>query len=379
MNSIKGETHMKGFKNSYIYVEGEGIVKTSITIDNGRIISIGDNESDDAIQLDDNHILVPGFIDQHIHGCHGHDVMEASKEALQEMANELLQEGVTFFCPTTMSMSIEDIKAALRNVTEVKQSQNKGAEIIGIHLEGPFLNRKYHGAQAMTNIIEGDEEVFSNFIKISGNEIRMMTFAYEQNGKVMLPMMKEHDITPSLGHSDATAKQALEAFEDGVHCVTHCYNAMRGIHHRDIGVVGAAFLKEEVMCELIADLKHVSEEAIRLLFKVKGPDKIILVSDSMEAKYLPEGEYSLGGQKVIVKDGAARLEDGTLAGSVLRLDQALKNIHKIIPELSLTQLIDLVTKNPAKNLQINDIGSIALNKKARFTVIDRDLNVICTY
>ncbi|MFA6852064.1 MAG: N-acetylglucosamine-6-phosphate deacetylase [Bacilli bacterium] len=370
---------MKGFKNSYIYVEGEGIVKTSITIDNGRIISIGDNESDDAIQLDDNHILVPGFIDQHIHGCHGHDVMEASKEALQEMANELLQEGVTFFCPTTMSMSIEDIKAALRNVTKVKQSQNKGAEIIGIHLEGPFLNRKYHGAQAMTNIIEGDEEVLSNFIKISGNEIRMMTFAYEQNGKVMLPMMQEHDITPSLGHSDATAKQALEAFEDGVHCVTHCYNAMRGIHHRDIGVVGAAFLKEEVMCELIADLKHVSEEAIRLLFKVKGPDKIILVSDSMEAKYLPEGEYSLGGQKVIVKDGAARLEDGTLAGSVLRLDQALKNIHKIIPELSLTQLIDLVTKNPAKNLQINDIGSIALNKKARFTVIDRDLNVICTY
>lgn len=370
---------MKGFKNSYIYVAGQGIIKTSISIENGRIVSIGENVSAEAIQLDENHILVPGFIDEHIHGCHGHDVMEANPDALREMADKLTQEGVTFFCPTTMSMPIEDIHQALKNVYEVKHKPYLGAEIVGIHLEGPFLSKKYHGAQAQTNIIDGNEELLGSFIKTSGDDIAMLTFAYEQNGKVMLPMMKEHHITPSLGHTDATVNVALEAFDSGVRCVTHCYNAMRGIHHRDVGVVGAALLNDDVMCELIADLKHVSPEAIRLLFKVKGPEKIILVSDSMEAKYLPEGEYALGGQKVIVKDSAARLEDGTLAGSVLRLDQALKNIHELLPNLTLTQLIDLVTKNPAKNLRIDDIGSISVNCRARFTVIDRDLNVVRTY
>ena len=370
---------MNGFKNSYIYVEGQGIAKTSLSISDGRIVSIGNNDSDEAIVLDENHILVPGFIDQHIHGCHGHDVMEASETALIDMAEHLLQEGVTYFCPTTMSMSLEDIQNALQTIVKVKKKQRQGAEIIGVHLEGPFLSKKFHGAQASKFILDGSEEILNNLIKIAGENIRLLTFAYEQNGKVMLPLMKEHHITPSLGHSDATAQVALEAFEQGVTCVTHCYNAMRGIHHRDIGVVGAALLKDEVMCELIVDLKHVSEEAIRLLFKVKGPEKIILVSDSMEAKYLPEGEYALGGQRVIVKESAARLEDGTLAGSVLRLDDALQNIHQLLPDLSLTQVIDLVTKNPAKNLRIDDIGSIAVNKKARFTVIDRQLNVIRTY
>lgn len=370
---------MKGFKNSYIYIEGQGIIQTSLSFKHGRITAIGGDVDAEAIELAENHILVPGFIDQHIHGCHGHDVMEASEEALIDMANQLLQEGVTYFCPTTMSMSLDDIVASLKTIQRVKEYQTSGAEIIGVHLEGPFLSTKFHGAQASKYLIDGDETILERLIQAAQDDIRILTFAYEQNGLAMLPLMKKHDITPSLGHSDASGTLALEAFDHGVTCVTHCYNAMRGMHHRDVGVVGAALLNDEVMCELIADLKHVSEEAIRLLFKVKGPDKIILVSDSMEAKYLPDGEYALGGQKVMVQSSAARLVDGTLAGSVLRLDQALKNIQKLIPTLSLTQLIDLVTKNPAKNLHLDDIGSIAVGKKARFTVIDRNLNVIRTY
>lgn len=369
---------MKGFKDSYIYVDGKGVVKTSLSICDGRISAIGEDVPD-GIVLADNHILVPGFIDEHIHGCHGHDVMEANKDSLLDMAKQLAQEGVAYFCPTTMSMSIDDIKKALQVIADVKATTYEGAEIIGVHLEGPFLSKKYHGAQNEKYIIPGNREILKQFLDASGEQIRLLTFAYENDGDNILPMMKHHHITPSLGHSDASAEVSIHAFNEGVSCVTHCFNAMRGIHHRDVGVVGASMLKDEVMCELIADLKHVSKEAIQLLFKVKGPEKIILVSDAIEAKYLPDGAYALGGQKVIVKDGAARLEDGTLAGSVLRLDQALKNIRAMMPHLTFTQIIDLVSKNPAKNLRISDIGTIAVGQKARFTVVDKAFNIIKTY
>lgn len=369
---------MKGFKNTNIYVEGKGVIKTSLLIKDGKIAQIGDVDEVGLIELPDDQIVVPGFIDEHIHGCFGHDVMDASIDGLIEMSKQLEQEGVTYFCPTTMSMSVADIKKSLANIKEVKKIKKEGAEIIGIHLEGPFLSKVYCGAQDKAHIIKGDYDTLNDFIKTSNEDIRIVTFAPEEGGDNILPLMTEKGITPSMGHSDASAKQAFEAIEHGAKCATHCYNAMKGIHHRDVGLLGAVLLSDELMCELIADFKHVGEDAVRLLFKVKGPEKIILVSDSMEAKYLPDGEYELGGQKVYVKDGAARLASGTLAGSVLRLDDALRNIHSLLPELSFTQVIDLVTKNPAKNLNIDDIGTIKVGNRARFAVITKDFNVLKT-
>ncbi len=369
---------MKSFKNANIYVEGKGVIKTSLTFDNGIIQSIGASSQEGLIEIPEDAIVVPGFIDEHIHGCHGHDVMDASTSSLKDIAQELLQEGVTYFCPTTMSMSLPEIKNALKTIASVKESQTAGAEIIGVHLEGPFLSEKFCGAQDPRHLIDCDEKTLTDLIKTSHSSIRIVTFACERNGNAILPTLNKEKITPSLGHSDATGAQAFLAIEGGARCATHCYNAMRGIHHRDVGLLGAVLLSDRVMCELIADLNHVSPDAIRLLFKNKGKDKMILVSDSMEAKYLPEGEYSLGGQKVFVKDSAARLASGVLAGSVLRLDDALKNISKTLPELSFTDLIDLVTKNPAKNLGIENIGSIKVGNRARFTVVDKHFNVLQT-
>ncbi len=369
---------MNGFKNANIYVEGRGVIKTSLTFDKGIIQSIGPSKEKGLIELPENTIVVPGFIDEHIHGCHGHDVMDASSSALVDISNQLLQEGVTYFCPTTMSMSLSDIKKALATINQVKDSQMSGAEIIGVHLEGPFLSEKFCGAQDPRRLLDCDEKTLADLIKTSHSSIRIVTFATERNGMSILPTLKKEHITPSLGHSDATGEQAHLAIEAGARCATHCYNAMRGIHHRDVGLLGAVMLDDRVMCELIADLKHVSPDAIRLLFKNKGKDRIILVSDSMEAKYLPEGEYALGGQKVFVKDSAARLASGVLAGSVLRLDDALKNISKTLPELTFTDLIDLVTKNPATNLGMTDIGSIKVGNRARFTIVDKDFNVLQT-
>lgn len=369
---------MKGFKNTNIYVDGIGVIKTSLAFDDGVIKSIGKDTGEGFTEIPEDYIVVPGFIDEHIHGCDGYDTMEATPKGIQEMARQLLQEGVTYFCPTTMSMKVTQILKAIHNIERARIENDSGAEILGIHLEGPFLSEKYCGAQDSSLLLDCSKAIMKDFIDSSDKDIRIVSFAYERNGKEILPLLVAEGITPSLGHSDASAEETKEAIKGGARCATHTYNAMRGLHHRDVGLLGSVMLSDQVMCELIADLKHVSEDAIRLLFKTKGKERVILISDSMEAKYLPDGTYALGGQKVYVKDRAARLENGVLAGSVLRLDDAMKNIHKVIPELSFTDVIDLVTKNPAKNLNIGDIGAIKVGNKARFTVVDRDFNVIKT-
>ncbi|MFA5480827.1 MAG: N-acetylglucosamine-6-phosphate deacetylase [Bacilli bacterium] len=368
---------MKGFKETNIYVEGKGVIKTSLLVENHQIAKIGNVNEENLDSLPDNLILVPGFIDEHIHGAFGHDVMEATPTALREIASHLPNEGVTYFCPTTMSMGIEDIKTALQNIATYVPDKGE-AMIVGIHLEGPFLSEKYCGAQNPKFLMDCDEDILKHFIESSKNNLRIVTFACERGGENIIPTLIKNDIVPSLGHSDANAEQAREAIAQGARLATHCYNAMRGIHHRDVGLLGEIMLDDSVMTELIADLKHVSPDAVRLLFKTKGKERIILVSDSMEAKYLPDGHYSLGGQNVLVKDGTARLDSGVLAGSVLRLDEALANIAKIMPQLSFTEIIDLVTKNPAKNLNINNIGAIKVGNLANFTVVDKNFKVIKT-
>lgn len=371
---------MQGIKNSYIYVDGKGVIKTSLLVQDGRITYIGEiaEELPGLITLPEDQILVPGFIDQHIHGCFGLDTMEATPQQLLTMGEKLLQEGVTYFCPTTMTMAKKKIVDALKNIAKAKKMSPKGAEILGAHLEGPFLSPAYPGVQDPRYLSRGDKEYLEELLKAADDQIAMITFAPEEDGAKILPLINAHGITAAVGHSNATFVEAQNAFRAGASSSTHTFNAMRGIHHREIGTLGAVLLNDAVYAELIADLHHVNPEAIRLLFKVKGPEKIILVSDAIEAKYLPDGEYQLGGQKVFVKNGQARNAMGVLAGSILRLDQALRNIKMILPELTFTQLIDLVTKNPANNLKIPDIGSIKVGNRAKFTVVDQNLNVIKT-
>ncbi|HNZ78261.1 MAG TPA: N-acetylglucosamine-6-phosphate deacetylase [Bacilli bacterium] len=368
---------MKGFKNANIYIEGKGIVKSSLVIENGKIASF--DETKDLMTLREDLIVVPGFIDKHIHGANHSDAMYPSLEDIKNISKTIAREGVTSYMPTTMTQSEENIDKALKNIKEYIEKKNKdGAFVLGTHLEGPFISPKFKGAQPEQYIVPCSVEKFMHYQAVSGNNIKQVTLAYEENGKDLCNYLLSQGIVASIGHTNATALEVLEAAKNGVTSATHTYNAMKPLHHREAGTVGGVMLADTIYAELIADLVHVSPEAIKVLCKIKGLDKIVLVTDGIESKHLPDGTYSLGGQEVTVKGREARLADGTLAGSTLKMNQAIKNIKNVLG-INLEKAIDLATINPARNLRIDHIkGSIALGKHADLTVIDKDLNVYMT-
>lgn len=368
---------MKGFKNCNIYVEGKGIVKTNLEVENGKIASF--NAVEGALELDDKYIVVPGFIDRHIHGANNSDSMYPTLKDIRNICATVASEGVSTFLPTTMTQTVENICKALENIANYIENENdKGAYVLGMHLEGPFISKKHKGAQVESCIIPCSVEKFQIFEKASHGYIKEVTMAYEENGKELANYLHNKGIVASIGHTDATCAQVMEASKNGVTSATHTYNAMKGLHHREAGTVGGVFLCDSIYSELICDLVHVSSDAIKVLYKIKGQDKITLITDGIEAKHLPDGKYKLGGQDVYVKGKEARLEDGTLAGSTLKMNDAIKNMQGVIG-LSMEKAIDLATINPARVLGIDkQKGSIALGKDADFAIIDKDYNVYMT-
>lgn len=369
---------LQGIKKSKIYVEGEGIVTASLSVKDGVICDIGANGEDSYPQLKDGLILIPGFIDEHVHGAGGADSMDLNSESLQTVSQSLLKEGTTSFLFTTMTQPLERILRSLEIIADFIETGNFGATPIGVHLEGPFISKKFAGAQNPAYIIDPNIEILKKLVTASRSNIKLLTMTYSKNHKDFLDELLRIGIVPSLGHTGCTADEAIDCIEHGIRCGTHVFNAMSGIHHRDIGVAGAFLNDDRVYCELICDLRHVSKDAIKLLYKCKGKDNLILITDSMEAKYMPDGEYSLGGNKVLVKDGFATLPNGTLAGSTLKMNDAVKNLKDVLG-ISLEDAIDTATINPARNLKADrHKGSIAIGKDADFTVIDKDLNVYAT-
>lgn len=372
---------IKGFKQVNVYVEGIGIVKKTIRIENGKIAKICDctDVEEGFITLDDDKIVVPGFIDKHIHGANNSDGMYNTIEDSKNISKVIASEGVSSYLITTMTQSVEQIDAALLNAKNfIEQYNYEGAKPLGIHLEGPFISKKYKGAQIESCIVPCDVETFKHYQNVSGNNIKQVTLAYEENGKELVNYLRETNVVASLGHTDATCEQSLEAVKEGATSFTHTYNAMKPLHHREAGTVGAALLADEAYCEMICDLIHLSKYAIKVLYKAKGKDKLIVITDGIEARHLPDGEYQLGGQAVYVKNGEARLIDGTLAGSTLLMNNGLRNVKNVL-ELSYEDTIDMATKNPALNLGIYDKkGSIKEGKDADFAVIDKDFNVYMT-
>ena len=368
---------MFGFRNANIYIEGKGIIKSSIQIENGKIKSFEDDVS--LKELPDNLIIVPGFIDEHMHGANGSDAMYPHEKDIFNISRSITQDGVTSFLATTMTMPEEEIIESLKNIAKCMDLKNNGANILGIHLEGPFISKMYSGAQAKEAIKSPDVELMNKFYEASNHKIRIVTFAYEENGRDLLRYLINNKIVASMGHTNCSANIAIEGIKNGISCSTHTFNAMKGIHHRDIGTVGAAMISNDVYCEIICDLHHVSEDAIKLLYLTKGLEKIILITDSMEARFLSDGQYKLGGQDVFVSNGKALLKNGTLAGSILHMNDAIRNIKNIL-NLKLEDAIDLATKNPAKNLKIYDKkGSINIGKDADLAIVDRDLNIYKTF
>ena len=364
---------MKGFRNANVYVEGKGIVKTDICFENGkiRLNAVCDNE---IAKISDDYVVVPGFVDEHIHGAGGYDAMDATETALNVIANCVASEGTTTFLATTMTQSVENITNALSNVkTYIEKNHTDGARVGGVHLEGPFIAPKFKGAQPLEYVVAPSVETFKKYYEISGNSIKIVSLAPEVEGSEdLIKYLKENGVVASIGHSGAKYEDIDRAINAGVTNVTHTYNAQSPLHHRDIGVVGSALLRDELNAELICDTIHVSVPAIKLVMKNKPSDKVTLITDAMRAKHMPDGESELGGQLVIVKNGEARLVDGTLAGSVLKMNDAIKNVvtKAGVPFLS---AIDMATINPAKNIGLdNEIGSIKEGKNADITVINKN-------
>ncbi len=317
--------------------------------------------------------LSAGFIDIHIHGSAGFDVMDGTKEALEGMAQSLLQTGTTSFLATTMTMSEEAINQALIAVQEHKHT--KGAKVLGVHLEGPFINESKHGAQNPKFIQKPNFELIEPYMDI----VKMITLAPEvEGGEVFVKQMKEDypHVLLSIGHSDATYEVTKKSFSWGISHSTHLFNAMNPLHHREPGIVGAVLENEQVSCEIIADLIHVHPLFFNILYKLKK-EQLLLVTDAMRAGCMHCGEYDLGGQKVLVKEGEARLEDGTLAGSVLKLNEALKNFYEHT-DITLPELIAMVTTLPAEKLGLN-VGALKEDFPADFVLFDDGFEIYSTF
>lgn len=363
-------------QNGYIKIIDEKIAEVDL------LTNLENEEEFTIIDVPSTYKAVPGFIDVHIHGVNGADVMDATKEALDTMSSTLPKEGTTSFLATTMTQDTKEIEKALANVGEYLQGkQDTGkAEIVGVHLEGPFVNPDKAGAQPLKHIMNPDLPLLKKWELLTNNMIKLVTLAPERPGGLeMVNYLSTHGIVASIGHSDATFEEVNKAIESGANHVTHLYNQMSGLHHREPGVVGSVFLRDELKAEIIVDGVHVRPEMVELAYKIKRKDGLLLITDSMRAKCLKNGEYDLGGQDVIVKDGKAVLADGTLAGSILKLGTALKNIITYTG-CTLADAIEMASVNPAKQLNIfNRKGSLAIGKDADIVILDENLDVYMTF
>ncbi|MBM7579136.1 N-acetylglucosamine-6-phosphate deacetylase [Jeotgalibacillus terrae] len=354
--------------------------KKNIFISAGKIISISESpEEQTAISIPPTHHLLPGFIDPHIHGAAGADVMDATPEALQTMADALVKEGVTSFLATTMTQTEDAVMKALRNTAEFMGQQTSGAEVIGVHLEGPFLSPEKAGAQDPELMIAPDPKLFQAFQEACGGAIKVVTAAPErENGFHFTKGVSDSGVTVSVGHSDASYEELKQAVAAGASQVTHLYNQMSPFHHRDPGIAGGALTERGLKAEIIADFVHSHPEAVRLAWNEKGADGLMLITDAMRAKGLSDGKYDLGGQQVTVEGTEARLADGTLAGSVLTMEHAVKNMMSIT-DITIDDLAKITSGNAARQLGVWDRkGSIEPGKDADFVVLDASFDVVLT-
>jgi len=359
------------YKNIDIILKDRVIEKGFIEFDEGVIKNFGENTDVPGEDMS-GHFIMSGFIDTHVHGTEDNDAMDGDPASIEKISDNLLKEGTTSFYATTMTMAEAKIEAAL---TAIAKADVKGAKLQGIHLEGPYINPDYKGAQSAEKILKGDKEQFFKWQKLSGDKIKIVTLAPERQDKAFLDALIKEGIVISMGHSSADTADFKRAYELGIKRVTHCFNAMPKIHHRDLGLAGMALLYDDVMCEIIADKIHTSEETLAFFTKLKPADKITLVTDAMRAKNLKDGTYDLGGQEVTVKNGVARTEEGAIAGSTLTLDVALKNMLEST-QMGLIELSLTLSLNPAKELGIDNVtGSIDKGKAADLVVLDKTLKV----
>lgn len=316
--------------------------------------------------------ICPGFIDLHIHGYLGRDVCDGSEESMRIISRGLLENGVTAYLPTTMTVDMSVIESAISACrTLMQDGEFYGSTILGVHAEGPFISASKKGAQDERFILKPD----ADFVKKHSDVIRIITLAPEEDADfaAIREIARDTDVVISMGHTSADYSTATASTKVGVRHATHLFNAMTPMTHRAPGVVGAA-LNSDVSCELIVDTYHVDSALFDLVYKLKGR-KMCAITDCLPAGGLPEGEYTLGGAKIVYRDNICRLEDGTIAGSVLKLNKGVWNIYKN-SEIPLNECVNCASLNPATTLGIQDSkGSLAVGKDADIVILDGDFEV----
>lgn len=326
--------------------------------------------------------ILPGFIDTHCHGAFGFDTNDADEEGLRRWLKDAPKEGITSLCPTTITQSEAVLTQALKNVAKVHDSNHEGAQIVGIHFEGPYLNVKYKGAQPEAHIVAPNLEQFKRFYEASKGLIKIITMATENDpGFEFTKALTKMGIAIHIGHSAATYEEALMAYANGALGSTHTFNGMSGITHRQPNLAGAALHLNAVYSELICDGIHVSLPVMNMVYRMKDKDKVILITDALAAKGVGVGHYIFGGQEIDVKEsGAAYLsKEGNLAGSTLYYNVGLKNVIELA-QVSLQAAINSATINPARLLKLDDQkGLIKTGYDADIVVLKDDYSIKQTY
>ena len=358
-------------------------IPAQVEVENGKIIRIAPYGAQQADADYGDKRILPGFIDVHCHGAYEFDTNYAEEAGLRNWAKNIVSEGVTAFLATTITQSEEVLTAAVSNVAKVMEEGYEGAEILGIHFEGPYLDMKYKGAQPQEHIVRPTIEQFQRYQAAAKGNIRYVTMATETDEDFALTRyLADQGIVVSIGHSAATYEQACMAFANGAQCLTHVYNGMTPFNHRANGLVGAAFRLRTMYGEVICDGNHSTTAALNMFFMSKGPDYCLMVTDALMAKGTPIGSrHIFGGNEILIyPDGSAHLvEAGNLAGSTLQVNQGLKILIEdaLVP---VNYAINSCTLNPANCLGIADRkGSIRVGKDADMVVLDDDYSVIQTY
>jgi len=394
---------MAGISEEWSHTSGPVVSKTVFAIDAGTLFTPDVEHSPGRIIIEDeliadvgpaeripvpptatkidtgNMIVVPGFIEPHIHGCGGVDVMEGTYEALNTVSRVLAHHGTTSFLPTTVSSSVEVLTSAVQGIGKLIGETFAGARPLGIHLEGPFINPNKRGTHKSANVRNPDIQLFREWTAASGSAIRLLTLAPELPGAAELTEeAKRSEVRVAMGHSNASFDEAQAAANHGVCYAVHTFNAMRELTHRDPGIVGSVLSDDRVFAEIIADGVHVAPAVIKFFARAKRAERILLVSDAISATGMPDGEYRLGMGTVTVAGGVCRDNENRLAGSTLTQDIALKNFL-VWTGFSLQDALRALTHNPATALGLRGKGVLEVGADADITVLDASLRVMKTF
>lgn len=367
-------------KSKKVWLAGM-FVPATIKFEDGKITDILPYETEVDIDYEDKKII-PGMIDIHCHGAYDFDTNDANMEGLRYWTSHIGEEGVTSFLPTTVTQSEEVLTKAVANVAAVMEEGYEGAEILGIHFEGPYLSKEYKGAQPEEFVVNPDIEQFKRYQNAAKGHIKYITMAPEtKGGYEFVEYLNKTGVAVSLGHSAATIDEALMAYAHGAKSMTHVYNGMTPFNHRKNGLVGSAYRFKNMYGEIIADCTHSTANALNMFVMAKGADHAIMITDSLMAKGLPAGTKRIfGGQEITISEsGVALLNSGTIAGSTLHMNVGLKNMieEALIP---VDYAINAATINPAKVLGVDDRkGTLQVGKDADIVVLDRDYSVVQTY